>query len=96
MLSNALVVLELDLKFVHTDPAHQRRGAGSIMMDWGTKQADARGLTGYVQASPQGRRLYESFGFKEVATHVVDLSKWGGPARDETPIMIRAVGAKEA
>ncbi|KAJ6779366.1 hypothetical protein PWT90_04031 [Aphanocladium album] len=76
--------------------SHQRRGAGSIMMDWGVKQADDRGLTSYVQASPEGRRLYEKFGFREVDTHVVDLTKWGGPARDATPIMIRAVGAAHA
>lgn len=60
-----------------------------MMMDWGVKHADSSGLISYVQATKEGRPLYAKFGFKVVETHVADLSKWGGPSRDETPIMIR-------
>lgn len=91
-----LVRRELDLKFVHTDPKHQRRGAGRMMMDWGTKEADDKGLTSYVQASPEGRGLYAKYGFQLVDMFAVDLSPWGGPACDETAIMIRPVGAAHA
>ncbi|OAA74502.1 Acyl-CoA N-acyltransferase [Akanthomyces lecanii RCEF 1005] len=84
------------LKFVHTDPKHQRRGAGRMMMDWGTKEADDKGLVSYVQASPEGRGLYAKYGFQLVDIFAVDLSPWGGPARDETAIMIRPVGAAHA
>ncbi|ATY60884.1 Acyl-N-acyltransferase [Cordyceps militaris] len=83
------------LKYVHTDPAHQRRGAGALTMAWGTKEADARGLPAYVQASPQGQGLYAKFGFALIDTYAVDLSPWGGPARDETAIMMRSVGAAQ-
>ncbi|TQV94446.1 hypothetical protein V2A60_005489 [Cordyceps javanica] len=81
------------LKFVHTDPAHQRRGAGALMMAWGVKEADKRGLTSYVQASPQGQGLYAKFGFELVDIYAIDLSKWGGPEREETAIMIRPARA---
>ncbi len=65
-------------------------------MAWGTKEADDRGLISYVQASPEGRGLYAKYGFEHIDTYAVNLSKWGGPARDETAIMIRPVGAGRA
>ena len=93
LLPPAVLMGRLDLKFVHTDPAHQRRGAGALMMAWGVKEADKRGLTSYVQASPQGQGLYAKFGFELVDIYAIDLSKWGGPEREETAIMIRPARA---
>ncbi|KAL7806706.1 acyl-CoA N-acyltransferase [Trichoderma aethiopicum] len=66
------------LKLLHTDPDHQRRGAGSLCLQWGTSEADRLGLVSYLEASEEGRPLYEKFGFKVVGRIVVDLSKWGG------------------
>jgi GNAT superfamily N-acetyltransferase len=45
-------------------PAHQRRGAGKLLVKWGTQRADELGVKGFVEASFTGRRLYESCGFK--------------------------------
>lgn len=74
---------------MHTSPAHQRRGAGSMMLSWGIEQAKAKNLLLYLEASPEGRRLYQKFGFLVEKVHSVDLSKWGGPAKSDTPIMTR-------
>jgi GNAT superfamily N-acetyltransferase len=46
-----------------THPEHQRRGAGSMLVKWGTDIADNLGLKAFVQASRLGKHLYESHGF---------------------------------
>lgn len=78
-----------DLKLLHTDPAHQRRGAGGMCLQWGTAQADRLGLPSYLEASAEGRPLYEKFGFKEVDRIVVDLTKWGGTDDAVAYLMLR-------
>lgn len=50
--------------FLH--PSYQRQGAGKLMMDWGCGLADHLGLPAWVEASPEGRGLYEKKGFKLV------------------------------
>lgn len=62
-----------------TDPEYHRRGAGKMLMRWGTERADELGVRAFVEASPMGKRLYESCGF-EVREHVV---LEGGRERDE-------------
>lgn len=81
--------LSADLKLLHTDPDHQRRGAGSKCLEWGTAEADRLGLVSYLEASEEGRPLYEKFGFKEVDRIVVDLSKWGSPIEATAYLMAR-------
>lgn len=56
----------LDVKFMHTDPKHQRRDAGTMAMAWGVNEADERGLVSYVPALLKGRGLYAEFGFELV------------------------------
>ncbi|OTA04262.1 hypothetical protein A9Z42_0048330 [Trichoderma parareesei] len=47
------------------------------------------GLVSYLEASEEGRPLYEKFGFKEVGRVVVDLSKWGGTEPATAYLMVR-------
>jgi GNAT superfamily N-acetyltransferase len=54
----------LDVCF--TDPEYHRRGAGKMLVNWGTAKADELGIRAFVEASPEGRRLYESCGFEVV------------------------------
>ncbi|KND88594.1 hypothetical protein TOPH_06744 [Tolypocladium ophioglossoides CBS 100239] len=77
------------LKQLHTDPAHQRRGAGSMLLKWGVAEADRLGLPTYLEATEEGRPLYEKHGFRPVGKLVTDLSEWNGPAEAETVLMVR-------
>ncbi|GAO13348.1 uncharacterized protein UV8b_00673 [Ustilaginoidea virens] len=77
------------LKLLHTDPAHQRRGAASLLLKWGTDQADALGLPAYLESSEEGRVLYQRHGWRQVGKLVVDLSPWGGPADASSFLMLR-------
>lgn len=50
---------------VETDPAHQRRGLGSLVMRTLANDAVARGAsTGVLGASAEGRALYEALGWR--------------------------------
>lgn len=55
----------LDILFTH--PAHQRKGVAGILMRWGLSRADEDGLEVYLEASLQGKPVYEHLGFQEVA-----------------------------
>lgn len=58
------------------DPAHQRRGAGAMLLKWGTEQADKAQLPSFLEASEAGLKLYASFGFEPVHVETFDLSKY--------------------
>ncbi|AZM93772.1 GNAT family N-acetyltransferase [Streptomyces sp. W1SF4] len=53
---------------VETDPAHQRRGLGRLLMHALTDATAERGATqGVLVATPEGRALYETTGWRVVA-----------------------------
>ncbi|MEU9080948.1 GNAT family N-acetyltransferase [Streptomyces sp. NPDC048357] len=53
---------------VETDPAHQRRGLGRLVMGRLTAAAAGQGATaGVLGATPEGRALYETMGWRTVA-----------------------------
>ena len=54
------------LDILATDPAHQGRGVGSALMDWGIRKADELGVDAVVESSVSGRKLYEQKGFEFV------------------------------
>jgi GNAT superfamily N-acetyltransferase len=58
----------LDICYVHPD--WQGKGAGKLLVQWGTEKADELGLRTFVEASYSGRPLYEKFGFV-VGEHVL-------------------------
>lgn len=45
----------------------QRRGVGSLLMRYGVEKADEEGWVAYVNASPEGKTLYEKFGFRTMS-----------------------------
>lgn len=79
-----------DLKALHTDPDHQRRGAGSLILKWGAAEADRLGFDSYLEASEEGLPLYEKHGYRKVGVFGTDLSKWGGSENYESTLMLRA------
>jgi ribosomal protein S18 acetylase RimI-like enzyme len=54
------------LKFICTDPAHQRRGAGSLLTEWGIKRARDDDKRLYLESTVEARSMYEKLGFKAV------------------------------
>jgi GNAT superfamily N-acetyltransferase len=59
-----------------TDPDWQRLGAGKMLMDVVCAEADRRNVRAWVEASEEGRRLYEKCGFAEVGGLWCDLGRW--------------------
>jgi len=59
-------------------PDHHRRGAGGMLVKWGTDKADELGLLSYLEASPQGKGLYLKHGFQAIRELKSDLTDFGG------------------
>ncbi|CAN8098115.1 unnamed protein product [Discula destructiva] len=50
------------------DPAHQRKGIGKMLMQWGQERADQEHTTVRLMASEVGANLYRALGFEEVGS----------------------------
>jgi predicted N-acetyltransferase YhbS len=80
------------MKVLHilvTDPEHHRRGAGAMLVKWGTEQADKAKLPAFLESSTVGKRLYFNLGFTPRHEEVFELSKYGGEGVDINTVMIR-------
>jgi len=53
-----------DLEILGVDPAYQGYGLGSKLLKWGLSRADEEGVEVYLCSSPEGRRVYEKYGFE--------------------------------
>ncbi|KNG90543.1 hypothetical protein ANOM_001504 [Aspergillus nomiae NRRL 13137] len=53
----------LDMLCTHTD--YQKMGAARMLIGWGCQMADQEGVLAYLDASTQGRPIYEKFGFED-------------------------------
>lgn len=56
------------LEIIVTRPRYQGRGAGGMLVGWGVQRADEEGVECYLDATPEGKHLYEKFGFKDGST----------------------------
>ncbi|EEU45810.1 uncharacterized protein NECHADRAFT_78691 [Fusarium vanettenii 77-13-4] len=54
------------LSTIATAKEAQRRGVGSALMQFGVDKADEEGWMAYLNSSPEGKGLYEKFGFEVV------------------------------
>jgi len=63
----------LDICFVHPD--YRRRGAGRLLMDWGVNKADELGYETYIDATVEGKPLYDVYGFISADKHDFDVSE---------------------
>ncbi|KAL2063635.1 hypothetical protein VTL71DRAFT_5440 [Oculimacula yallundae] len=76
-------------------PEFQRMGVGKRMLEWGLQLVDEEGLETYIDASPEGKGLYEKMGWRTTNVIDVDLKKWGGKDEIETAYsMVRPRGGK--
>ncbi|ETN37745.1 uncharacterized protein HMPREF1541_07368 [Cyphellophora europaea CBS 101466] len=81
------------LKFLHTDPKHQRRGAGSMLIKWGIQRSEELNLPAYLEATSAGHGLYAKHGFQDIGRLDFDLAKWGGSGTTGVVLMLRPVPA---
>lgn len=84
----------LVLKFLHTDPKHQKRGAGGMLVKWGVDKAKEMGLPAYLEASTAGKPLYEKHGFETIGECIFDLGKWGGEGTSGVALMLHPGGQR--
>lgn len=88
------LMTQADLHMLHTDPNFQGRGAGKMLVEWGTKKADELGLPAYLESSPTGHHLYQRCGFHDLDILKLDLSLHGGKGFYDEPLMIREPSTK--
>jgi GNAT superfamily N-acetyltransferase len=72
-----------------TDPQHQRRGAGTMLIKWGCDIAQEHGVPAFLEATPAGLPVYQKSGFREVEKFEIDLEKYGGVGRRVNVQMIK-------
>ena len=65
------------LELVATRPEFQGKGAAGMLLRWGLEKADMEGAESYLEASPEGKPIYEHFGFVAQEELVVDLEGKG-------------------
>ncbi|KAI9690732.1 MAG: hypothetical protein M1820_009863 [Bogoriella megaspora] len=56
---------------------HQKNRIGQELMSWGIAQTDKLGLESYLEATPEGRKLYQRFGYRPVAEIDLDINDHG-------------------
>ena len=79
------------LHMLFTDPKHQGRGAGTMLVNWGLEEARKRTFPIYLESSDMGHNLYIKVGFRDLELFEVDMSKWGATDLCRTWAMIREV-----
>lgn len=81
-----IVTKRIDLSLLATDPAHQKCGAGQLLLNWGCQLADQHGLECHLEATPAGypkcikNGFYDALGPEESAI-VFDVSQFTGRGR---------------
>ncbi|KAI1468019.1 acyl-CoA N-acyltransferase [Daldinia caldariorum] len=68
----------LGLSLLCTSPKYYRRGAAKALLEPMLAIADAHGLKSYLEATPNGKRVYEKLGFREVGRLNFDLKELTG------------------
>ena len=79
----------LMLNSLATQPEHQGRGAGTLLLDWGLGRADERGLVTYLDATGGARGMYERRGFEVRRVCEWERGPWGGEGVDCHYCMVR-------
>lgn len=62
---------------LYTDPKHQGRGAGTLLLKKLIEESVQIRLPAYLDASESGHALYLRHGFQDLEELVTDFSPWG-------------------
>ena len=80
------------LELLATRPEYQGRGAAGQLLRWGLQRADEDATETYIEGSPDGKPIYEHFGFVEVDRLVVELKGDGeGPLAEKEFVEVMMV-----
>ncbi|KAF9874036.1 GNAT family [Colletotrichum karsti] len=71
------------LNILFTIPEYRRRGAASLVMDWGVERADRRGLDVYIEATEKGKPLYEKYGLETIEENHLDVDEKDLPSPED-------------
>lgn len=86
------------LELLATRPEYQGKGAAGKLLRWGIERADEEGTETYLEASPDGKPIYEHLGFREVDRLVVELDGEGEGVLSEKEFievfMVRPITSK--
>ncbi|OCL05180.1 acyl-CoA N-acyltransferase [Glonium stellatum] len=83
------------LELLATDPKHQKRGAGSVLLRHILANADATGHETYLEAPPHAAPIYRKFGFKERDKVDVNVQVDSGTEVYRNWCMVREPGAEQ-
>ncbi|KAL9597193.1 MAG: hypothetical protein Q9179_004345 [Wetmoreana sp. 5 TL-2023] len=75
------------------DPAHQRKGLGSLLLREGLAAADHDNARCYIEASTKGLGLYKKLGWKECDEIIIDMRQYGGTSICSEKCLMREPGS---
>jgi len=61
------------ISYCFVDPDFRHQGVGSIMMNWGLKQADTKGIETFVESTEDGEKFYAAHGFDNLHDFTIDI-----------------------
>lgn len=69
------------LHFIGTDPTYERRGAATLMLQWGVQRCKEERVPAYLESTIEAVPLYEKNGFVEKGRFGMDIrphsEEWG-------------------
>lgn len=86
-----LQLIPLELVTLATLPQFERRGAGTLVINFGLKEIGRTGAKGnaWVKATFISTKLYERLGWKQVEELKIDLQPYGGEGQEIISFMCR-------
>ncbi|KAH7035222.1 acetyltransferase [Microdochium trichocladiopsis] len=76
------------LHLLQTDPKHERRGAGGMLIQDMLKSARELGLPVFLESSAVAHALYLKHGFEDIEKQSLDFAPWGLDQTHETWAMV--------
>lgn len=84
------------LEILAVEPQSQGRGAGSMLVKWGTDLADSMGAEAVVEGSDAGKPLYEKHGYTSLQRVTMQVpEKWSDEPETSFWWMRRGIGGKK-